>query len=331
MQNRSLFFGDNLEILRDRFPGEEGYFDLIYLDPPFNSNRNYNVIFKEGLVDSEAQSHAFEDSWHWTHEAQAQYDYLVTNASAEISELVQAFAKILGRQNDMMAYLTMMTVRLIELHRVLKSTGSLYLHCDPTASHYLKIVLDTIFGKKNYLNEIIWKRSSPTGGKVKSKMFPRDHDSIFWYARGADHFYKNIYLGYSEEYVRKFFTHDDGDGRRYALQTAGDYSQASIKRFKAQNRVHITKNGHVRIKQYLDESRGIIADDMWVDIKNVRQSDTQNMGAKEWLGYPTQKPEALLERIIQASSKEDSWILDPFCGCGTTVSVAERLKRNWVG
>ena len=149
MKNRTLYFGDNLEILRKKIEDES--FDLIYLDPPFNSNRNYNVLFKEGIQDSPAQIKAFDDSWHWTRESKQTFDYLVTKTNEDISNLMLALEKMVGH-NDMLAYLTMMTVRLIELRRVLKKTGSLYLHCDPTASHYLKIVLDVVFGKKNFKN-----------------------------------------------------------------------------------------------------------------------------------------------------------------------------------
>lgn len=283
LQNRTLYFGDNLEILRDKFPGDEGYFDLIYLDPPFNSNRNYNVIFKEGLVDSSAQIHAFEDSWHWTDEAREQFEYLVTKTNQSVSDLMQAFEKILGH-NDVLAYLTMMTVRLIELHRVLKPTGSLYLHCDPTASHYLKLVLDTIFGKKNFRNEIIWFYK--TGGASK-QWFAKKHDIILFYTK-TDKYTFNI------QKEKSYMMHEYGFKKsEFFKDERGQYTFTLMK-------------------------------DVW-EIPAVGSADKQR------LGYPTQKPEALLERIIKTSSKEGDWVLDPFCGCGTTVSVAERLNRNWVG
>ncbi|RJQ31872.1 MAG: site-specific DNA-methyltransferase [Actinobacteria bacterium] len=295
MNNRSLFFGDNLEILMDKFPGNDGYFDLIYLDPPFNSNRNYNVLFKEGLVDSEAQAHAFEDSWHWTNETQKEFDYLMANGDIAVVELMEAFTKILGHQNDMMAYLTMMTLRLSELHRVLKPTGSLYLHCDPTASHYLKIVLDTIFGKMNFRNEIIWHYRRWTGA---AKSFLKMHDTIFFYTKSQDYSFNRLFTSYTEGSVKR-------------------KEQGILHRFKAGEEPVLVSSGKV-------QSEGVPENDVW-QIPFVAPS------SKERLGYPTQKPEALLERIIKASSNEDYWILDPFCGCGTTVSVAERLKRNWVG
>jgi site-specific DNA-methyltransferase (adenine-specific) len=299
MNNRSLYFGDNLEVLREKFPGNEGYFDLIYLDPPFNSNRNYNVLFKEGLVDSEAQTHAFEDSWHWTHEAQAEFDQLVTNSNEAISNLMLALEKVVGH-NDMLAYLTMMTVRLFELHRVLKPTGSIYLHCDPTASHYLKIVMDTVFGKKNFRNEIIW--CYEIGARSK-KQWASKHDVILFYTM-SDQFTFNTR---AVAVPRKLGTHMkvkvDDSGREYQEKTDA-------------------KSGKV-YRYYVDE--GAIPPDWWVGIQQL------NREAQARLGYPTQKPESLLERIIKASSNEGDWVLDPFCGCGTTVSVSEKLKRNWVG
>lgn len=296
MQNRSLYFGDNLEILSEKFPGNDGYFDLIYLDPPFNSNRNYNVIFKEGIVDSEAQIHAFEDSWHWTPETQMHYDHLIQSGDVAIGDLMQSFARVLGRENDMMAYLTMMTVRLVELHRVLKPTGSLYLHCDPTASHYLKIVLDTIFGKKNLKNEIIW---SYKRWPAKQKALQRMHDVIFFYVKGSD-----------EDYIFNIL---------YQPLAA-----STLQAFGGKKQVADFSSGHRKPSILSEESKGAPMSDVW-EIGIIAPI------SKERLGYPTQKPEALLERILKTSTNEDSWVLDPFCGCGTTVAVAERLRRNWVG
>lgn len=287
MQNRTLFFGDNLEILREKVPDE--IFDLIYLDPPFNSNRNYNVIFKEGLQESSAQIHAFEDSWHWNHEAQRTFDELVRGTNQATSELMQALRRVVGeRGNDMLAYLTMMTARLIELHRVLKKTGSIYLHCDPTASHYLKIVMDTIFGKQNFRNEIIWHY---TGGGRSKNYFSWKHDTILCYSSGGESIF-NV------------------DSVRVPYKDTSGYAKEGI----------VAASG----KRYMPNPLGTPLDDVW-DIPII------NPLSKERLGYPTQKPEALLEWIIKASSNEGDWVLDPFCGCGTTVAVAERLKRNWVG
>jgi len=309
MQNRTLYFGDNLEILREKFPDKpdgDGYFDLIYLDPPFNSNRDYNVLFKEGLQDSPAQIKAFEDSWHWTSEAQSVFEELTgvrkskTKVNQQIVDLIQALAKLVGH-NDVLAYLTMMTIRLIELRRVLKKTGSIYLHCDSTASHYLKIVMDAIFDKKNFRNEIVWERGTASGGKAGGDKFVPNHDIIFFYNKDTNEaFYRRQYIEYTKEYIEQRFKYTDKDGRRYRLQLDDR-------------------------KQYLDESKGKPVSDIWTDIFPI------NPMAKEKLGYPTQKPETLLERIIKASSKEGDLVLDPFCGCGTTVAVAERLNRNWIG
>ena len=299
MQNRTLFFGDNLEILRKKIPDET--FDLIYLDPPFNSNRDYNVLFKEGLQDSPAQIKAFEDSWHWTREAKAEFDYLVKKTNADISNLMQALEKIIGT-NDVLAYLTMMTTRLIELHRVLKKTGSIYLHCDPTASHYLKIVLDVIFGKKNFKREIIWSLETVSGFKSQANNWIRGHDTILFYTKSDDYFFEKQFLPHKEEYIKRFHKTDES-GRKYRDDRSG---------------------GRI---QYLDETKGRMLGDVWNDIMSFQQAST----SAEILGYPTQKPEALLERIVMTSSKVGDWVLDPFCGCGTTVAASESLKRNWVG
>jgi site-specific DNA-methyltransferase (adenine-specific) len=290
MKNRTLYFGDNLEILRKKINDES--FDLIYLDPPFNSNRNYNVLFKEGIQDSPAQIKAFDDSWHWTRESKQTFDYLVTKTNEDISNLMLALEKMVGH-NDMLAYLTMMTVRLIELHRVLKKTGSIYLHCDPTASHYLKIVLDVVFRKKHFRNEIIWCYSRPSA--PGQKQLSRVHDIIFWYSKGNEWFFdpEKIRQPYSEK----------------SLEREGYGGGAS----------KMTKGGSVELKE-----GGKFPED-WIYIPPLKGN------SREYLGYPTQKPEALLERIIKASSNEGDLILDPFCGCGTTVAVSEKLKRNWVG
>lgn len=352
MQNRTLFFGDNLEILREKFPDKtnsEGYFDLIYLDPPFNSNRDYNVLFKEGTIDSQAQVQVFEDSWHWTEDAQRTFEELIgarpskTRTNEQISNLMQALEKLIGH-NDMMAYLTMMTIRLIELHRVLKKTGSIYLHCDPTASHYLKIVMDSIFGKKNFRNEIVWRRTHAHGGG--SLGFSRVHDIVFFYTKTDKLNFNRQHQPYSETYIENFFKYSDQKGkyRLVVAHGAGEnksdyewkgvkvprgrhwaYKKEKMEQMEREGKIQYSSTGMPYIKQYLDEKEGTLVTDLWDDIEVIHSQ------SKERLHYPTQKPEALLERIIKASSNEGDWILDPFCGCGTTVSVAERLNRNWVG
>lgn len=291
MRNRTLYFGDNLEILRDKIPDEN--FDLIYLDPPFNSNRSYNVLFKEGLQESPAQIKAFEDSWRWTREAKQIFDNLVTKTNQAISNLMLALEQVVGH-NDLLAYLTMMTVRLIELHRVLKSSGSLYLHCDPTASHYLKIVLDAIFGKRNFRNEIVWNYRRWT---AEANQFQRMHDIIFFYTKRDKYKFNPLLIEYAD--AEAHYTEKDKKGE-----------------FRWQ---------YLNGKKYkLYKKEGVRLGDDW-------SIPYLNPMAKERLGYPTQKPEALLERIIKASSRAGDWVLDPFCGCGTTIAVAEKLNRKWVG
>jgi DNA modification methylase len=344
MKNRTLYFGDNLDILRKKIP--DGVFDLIYLDPPFNSNRNYNVLFKEGLQDSPSQVQAFEDSWHWNADSKSAFDFLVTKTNENISNLMLAWEKIIGH-NDMLAYLTMMTVRLIELHRVLKNTGSLYLHCDPTASHYLKIVLDTVFGKDNFRNEIIWKKTNSP--KAQTKAFGNQHDAIFFYSKSDDFMCEKIYSTIDDEYSEAF-RNDDNDGKgpyqTVAIVAGGTqkyegrkefefqgvkaqwlYTKENLEEMQKNDLLYKTSGGMFRKKIYLQDVAGKIVSDIWFD------SDVAPLqgASKESLGYPTQKPVSLLERIITASSKQGDLILDPFCGCGTTVAAAEKLGRNWVG
>lgn len=257
----SVFFGDNLHILR-ALPSN--CIDLIYIDPPFFSGRNYNQIWGD---DNEVRT--FRDIW----------------------------------EDGLPSYLVWLNARLWEMRRVLKNTGSIYVHCDWHASHYIKCELDKIFGYDNFRNEIAWRRSTPTGGKVKSKLFPRDCDYILFYCKESSNkpIFNNIYINYRQDYIDKFFHHKDPDGRRFALQTFGDYSKDSIEGFKKQGKVFTSSKGTKRLKQYLDESKGLLLDDMWEDVRNVRQSQVQNMHKEEeGIGYPTQKPEALLERIIKA-------------------------------
>lgn len=323
MKNRTLYFGDNLEILREKIPDET--FDLIYLDPPFNSNRNYNVIFKEGLQDSPAQVQAFEDSWHWNMETQEVFKELVgikqskTKVNQDIADLMVALEKLLGH-NDVLAYLTMMTIRLIELRRVLKLTGSIYLHCDPTASHYLKIVMDAIFGKQNFRNEIIWHYRRWTN---ISDRFKKMHDVILFYSKSDEIIFNRIEIEPTESQrvaiEKGYNVNSVFKGGKKVLQLLV-YNKDIVDKLVAGKKIDLSKYGNI---VYRDSSL-TEANDVW-DIQYLHSQ------SKERIGYPTQKPEALLERIIEASSNKGDLILDPFCGCGTTVSVAERLNRNWVG
>ncbi|HQU93866.1 MAG TPA: site-specific DNA-methyltransferase, partial [Pyrinomonadaceae bacterium] len=347
----TLYYGDNLNILRDYIKDES--VDLIYLDPPFNSNRNYNVLFKnETGTESESQITAFEDTWHWNLQAEQTYNELI-NEPDQVGRMVEAFRSFIG-QNQMMAYLVMMAVRLKELHRVLKPTGSLYLHCDPTASHYLKILLDTIFGGTNFRNEIVWKRQ--TAHSDAKKRFGNLIDVILFYGKTSDAFFRPVYGEHDPEYIKKFYRHDDNDGRGvyqladmtspnprpnmmydwkgFSFPTNGwRYEKATMERLDNEGRIYYpTDNAgnydtgkRLRLKRYLNDLEGSIVTNVWTDINPLHAS------MAEMLGYPTQKPVALLERIILASSNEGDVVLDPFCGCGTTIAAAQKLNREWIG
>ena len=320
-----LYFGDNLPILRDHMPDESA--DLIYLDPPFNSKATYNVLFRErNGSDSAAQITAFDDFWHWDMEAERTYHEVVTQGPRKVADLLQALRQFLG-QNDMMAYLTMMAIRLVELQRVLKPSGSIYLHCDPTASHYLKIVMDAVFGARGFRTEVIWERvRSTASSKARATSFPRNHDVILVYVgAGPSNTFNRIYMPYSEEYLARY-RHEDERGRYY-WDNLKTYSEETLQRLIREDRVKmpLTPGRNPRFKNYLQEGKGDLLSNVWTDIPPI------NSQARERLGYPTQKPEALLDRIIQASSNEGDLVLDPFCGCGTTIAVAERLHRRWIG
>ena len=332
-----LHFGDNLEILRNHVA--DASIDLIYLDPPFNSNANYNVLFQEKSgQQSAAQITAFEDTWHWSLDSESAYQDVVTNATGKLPDLLQAMRSFLG-DNDMMAYLTMMAQRMVELHRVLKNTGSIYLHCDPTASHYLKLLMDSVFGPDNFRNEIRWVRSLPHNDAHR---FGRSRDSIFWYSRSENAKFEPQYRPQNEASVKAHYR-EGQDGRWFQLASlvapGGRGPRYEYKgfernwRFTLQNMLALEADGRVwhesgklpRRILYLEESKGALVQDHWDDVSPI------NAMAKERLGYPTQKPEALLERIISASSNEGDVVLDPFCGCGTAIAAAERLNRRWIG
>lgn len=340
----TLYYGDNLDILRDYIA--DGSIDLIYLDPPFNSNRNYNVLFKnESGTESESQITAFEDTWHWNLQAEQTYNELI-NEPDQVGRMVEAFRSFIG-QNQMMAYLVMMAVRLKELHRVLKPTGSLYLHCDPTASHYLKILLDTIFGAQNYRNEITWLRTN--AHNYKTIGYIRSNDIILYYTKSDEFTFNQIFTEYSEAQLKRY--KPDRDGRLFTGQdltftgTNPDRqfqwrgvkpapnrvwgaSLEQLEEWWSQGRILKQKDGRPRMdgyKMYLDEAKGRPVTTNWTDIDRVANT------SGERLGYPTQKPIALLERILMASSNEGDVVLDPFCGCGTTIAAAQKLNRKWIG
>lgn len=340
-----LFFGDNLPILREHVAAES--VDLVYLDPPFNSNANYNVLFKEKSGEhSHAQITAFEDTWEWGADAEETY-FETIQKGGRLSDFLQAFRVLLG-PSDMMAYLVMMAPRLQELHRVLKPTGSIYLHCDPTASHYLKLLMDAVFGGEHYLNEITWKRSSAhSDTKQGRRAFGNIADILLYYTKGDRATFNPQFTPYSEDYIRTTYNNIDADGRPWkssdlsgpggaakgnpiyefmGIRRYWRFSKENMNRLLAEGRIYQSKPGAVpRMKHYLEEMAGIPLQNIWDDIPPVQSQ------AQERLGYPTQKPEALLERIIKASSNEGDVVLDPFCGCGTSISVAERLHRKWIG
>jgi site-specific DNA-methyltransferase (adenine-specific) len=338
----TLFYGDNLPILREYVADES--VDLVYLDPPFNSNATYNVLFKAPTGEqSQAQIEAFGDTWHWNETAERAFNEVLDSGNSDAAAMLIAMRSFL-RENDMMAYLAMMAVRLLELHRVLKPTGSLYLHCDPTASHYLKILLDAVFGPTNFGNELIWKRQNAKG--LAFTRFARNHDVILRYTKTENWCWNAQYTEHDPEYVRHFYKYKDEDGRIYRLADLTNpnknrpnltyeflgvtrvwrWTKERMKAAYEQGLIVQAKPGGVpALKRYLDEQEGTPVDDTWTDIMPVQAQ------AQERLHYPTQKPVALLERIISASSNEGDLVLDPFCGCGTTVHAAQKLNRRWIG
>jgi site-specific DNA-methyltransferase (adenine-specific) len=341
-----LFYGDNLDVLREQVTDES--VDLVYLDPPFNSNANYSILFKDkGGQGNDAQIEAFGDTWTWGDSAEDAYDRVLRSGYTGASELLRAMRTFLG-DNDMMAYLAMMAVRLIELHRVLKPTGSLYLHCDPTASHYLKLLLDGVFGAQRFVNEIIWKRShAHSDAKQGAKHYGRQTDTILFYSKSPERVWNPLYTGYDQGYLDRDYRRVDEEGRRYRLdniQGPGGaekgnplyevmgvirhwrYSKHRMQELIEAGRIIQTQPGAVpQYKRYLDEMPGVPVQNLFDDIPVI------NNRSKEMLGYPTQKPLALLERIIGASSNEGDVVLDPFCGCGTAVHAAQKLGRKWIG
>ncbi|MEO6751202.1 MAG: site-specific DNA-methyltransferase [Chthoniobacteraceae bacterium] len=340
----TLYYGDNLDILT-RYIADESV-DLVYLDPPFNSAQNYNAFFqeKDGTA-AAAQIQAFKDTWEWNHESRAAYDDLSLRTD-KLGGVMRAFMEILG-PSDMMAYLAMMAPRLVALRRALKSSGSLYLHCDPTASHYLKLLLDAVFGAEMFRSEIVWKRTTTHND---SKRWSDNTDTIFFYSKADTFTWNPPFDQYGEDYIADKYRHDDGDGRgAYRLDNMTSpnprpnmmyewkghawpekgwrYSKETMAELDADGRIWYpdSKEKRPQLKRYLSEGKGPVMGNLWQDIPPL------NSQAKERLGYPTQKPVALLERIILASSNPGDMVLDPFCGCGTTVDAAQKHGRAWSG
>lgn len=354
-----LFYGDNLDVLRNKIASDT--VDLCYIDPPFNSKRNYFQIYNNQGTEDRAQAQAFVDTWEWGDEAQKGLDW-ITNIerlqSGKLTEqtvdLIRGLEKVL-KKGALLAYLVHMTLRIVEIHRVLKPTGSFYLHCDPTASHYLKLVLDAVFCGQggDFLNEIIWKRKSGRGEtNHKSSKYGNATDTILFYSKSTESFFESQFNmdapGY-QEYVEKAFRHTDENGRKYRIDNLASpsYRANLIYEYKGyqppangwaislekmitwddEGRLEFPKQktGRIQRRRYLDEIQGRPVSNLWDDIDMISSQSAER------LGYPTQKPEALLERIIKASSNEGDTILDAYCGCGTTVAVAQRLNRKWIG
>ena len=376
-----LYYGDNLEVLREHIADDS--IDLIYLDPPFNSNAGYNVLWhQKGGAGADASIEAFDDTWTWGDSAKEALLDIAKGTNRPLQVMMDAMHSAIG-ENPMMAYLAMMAVRLVELHRVLKDTGSLYLHCDPTASHYLKLVLDAVFGAENWLNEIIWRR---TGSHNNAKRFGPIHDVIHFYQKSNAYEHRPVFRPYLKGHVDSFFKRSDKRGRYWtnSIHGAGTrngesgqawrgYDPTAAGRHWAVPSELVTAFGidpdlpqHEKLdaladfglidfpptgsgalptyRQYLDTSPGMLLQDLWAYQPHTKgtlygsveaiDEDVRWLSArdrKERLGYPTQKPVGLLERVINASSKPDQIVLDPFCGCGTAVDAAQKLGRQWIG
>lgn len=345
-----LYYGDNLDVLSESIAAES--VDLVYLDPPFNSNRAYSVLFKEKSGDdSQAQLEAFDDTWTWTHESEALYMELMQSPSTpnKVKDALEAFRRLLG-DNDVLAYLVMMCARLIELRRVMRPTGSIWLHCDPTASHYLKMLMDAIFGTENFRNEVVWNRTAAKG--LMTTRLPNNHDILLSYSASPQSKWMTdqMFLPYDEDALddktKLKYRYRDEDGRLYRLSDITNpnqnrpnltyefmgvtkvwrWTKDRMEKALADGIIVQSAPGRVpQMKRYLDEQRGRPLSDVWTDISPL------NSQAAERLGYPTQKPLALLERIIALTTEPGEVVLDPFCGCGTTVDAAQKMGRRWIG
>ena len=331
--DRTIWTGDNLDILRGL---NSASVDLIYLDPPFNSNRNYAAP-----VGSAAAGAAFKDTWTLS-DLDVAWMGLIADEQPAMYQVLQAAGLTHGK--GMQSYLCMMAVRLLEMRRVLKETGSIYLHCDPTASHYLKLLMDSIYGQTNFRNEITWRRTNAKG--LAFKGYPKNADFLLYYSISDDYAWNRPYLPHDPVYLDKFYRYiEPGTGRRYRLGDLTNpnrdrpnltyewnghtrvwrWTQERMQAAHENGLVHYSSTGLASQKRYLDEMQGVPVDTIWDDVQPIQAQ------SRERIGYPTQKPLALLERIIKASSNEGDVVLDPFCGCATACVAAENLSRRWIG
>lgn len=327
-----LYYGDNLSIMEKM--GKHGV-DLIYLDPPFKSQQNYNLIYTTltGKPVPE-QAEAFCDTW----EMDAEKDRIARNMPVLMKDFgVEPYYVDFWRlwmqalrhtQPHLLAYLIYMVQRLLHMKIILKPTGSIYLHCDPTASHYIKVMMDGIFGHRNFRSEIIWQRTTNTGSsKARARQFSTDHDTILFYTNHPTLYTFNPqYRPYTPEYIKRYYTNDDNDGKGpYQIQALKTVSEERLASLEGEGRIVPGKGRYRRFKDYLQDKPGVAMNDIWTDIEPV------NPAARDKLGYPTQKPVPLLDRIIRASSKKGDVVFDPFCGCGTTIYAAHEAERRWIG
>jgi adenine specific DNA methylase Mod len=324
--------------------------NLVYLDPPFNSNSTYNLLFASPSGDqARAQIEAFDDTWHWGEQSEREFKDIQKTAPTDVSNMLVALVDFLGR-NDITAYLTMMASRLLEIKRLMTDNASIYLHCDPSASHYLKIILDGIFGAENFRNEIVWRRNAAKG--QQTTRFASNHDILFFYTKGNNYYFNTdkalapYDLDKLDDKTLSQYNKIDENGRRYQLtsllnpnpnrpnltyeflgvERVWRWTKARMEDAYRQGLIVQTKPGTVpRYKRYLDEQRGRLFDDLWTDINPIHSKSVER------LGYPTQKPIELLDRIIDVSCPEDGYVLDPFCGCGTSVYSAQKNNRQWMG
>ena len=314
-QNRTLYHGDNLDFLRGM---NSNTIHLIATDPPFNKNRDFHAT-----PDSLAKGARFSDRWSWDRDVHEEWTDSIIDDWPAVWEIIIAARAAYG--DDMGAFLCWLGVRLMEMHRVLRSDGSIYLHCDSTASHYIKGMMDAIFGWENFRNEVVWLRDpAGKGGKRISRQWPRNYDSILLYSKSNDHFFAQQYTSLNES-QKQPYRYKDENGYYKAVQR-GNYSDKSMEKFRAEGRIHTSAKGKEYIKYYLKDAKSTLGS-VWTDIYGFGTKTA----SKERTGYPTQKPLDLYERIIKASSNEGDFVLDPFCGCATTPIAAERLKRQWIG